>query len=150
MNNDYRFQNENPGNGSGGMPPVDLGSPILSGRNYAITSLVLAVGSLVFAFMGCCCINLIPAILAIIFASVSRRRDGKFSGIAVAGLVIGIVSIVLTLILFAIGVYIGIEVANNPDGEVAKAFGNAFYNRYGVTFQEYVENMMKQFGITVE
>lgn len=148
MNNDYHFQNEDPG--SGGMPPVNLGAPRQTGRNFAITSLVLAAGSLVFAFMGCCCINLIPAILAIIFACMSRKRDGKFSGIAIAGLVIGIVSIVLTLILFAIGVYIGMEVANNPDGEVAKAFDNAFYNRYGVTFQEYVENMMKQFGITVE
>ena len=137
MNNDYQFQND-PNNG--GMPPVNLG-PARTGRNMAIASLVLAVVSVGMVFAGCCCVNVIPAILAIVFACISRRRDGKFSGIAIAGLDIGIVALVLTLVLFGIGVYIGVELTNNPDGAVAQAFNNAFQSRYGMTFDEYMERM---------
>ena len=59
-------------------------------KGYAVTSLVLGIVSLV-----CCCltsVSLICAVLAIIFAVVSRRQNGTFSGMATAGLVCGIVA----------------------------------------------------------
>ena len=141
MDYDFQFNNQSENNG---MPPVDLGTPEKNGRTMAISSLILAAVSIFLLFMGCCCINLIPAILAVVFAAISKKRDGKMSGIAIAGLVIGIISIVLTVILLVMVIYIGVQISNNPTGEIARAMDQAFLQRYGVTFQEYLDQFMQQ------
>ena len=143
MNNDYQFQND-PNNG--GMPPVNLG-PARTGRNMATVSMILALVSIAMMFAGCCGFNLIPAVLAIVFSITSRRRDGAFSGVALAGLIIGIVSLVLSLIVLVLAVYIGIQIVNDPEGTVAKAFNDAFYSRYGMSFEEYMDRIL---GATAE
>ena len=78
-------------------------------NGYAIASLVLGVISILSCC--CCCTNVfgllamgITAILAIVFAFVSKKNsDGKMDAKAIAGLVLGIVSVVV-LLLFAIAI----------------------------------------------
>ncbi len=77
-------------------------------NGYAIASLVLGIVSLLFCC--CCCANvfgLIPmgicAVLAIVFAFLSKKDGGKMQAIAIAGLVLGIVSI-LVLLLFLVAI----------------------------------------------
>ena len=58
------------------------------GRGYSVASLVLGIFGLV-----CCClgpVGLIPAVLAIVFAVISRRRLGALDGMGTAGLICGI------------------------------------------------------------
>jgi flagellar biosynthesis protein FlhB len=83
-----------------------------SQNGYAIASLVLGIVSI----LSCCCgctsilgliVMGISAILAIVFAFVSKKNaDGKMDAKAIAGLVLGIVSIVV-LLLFTV-VMVGI------------------------------------------
>ena len=140
MNNDYQFQNDNLG-----MPPVDLGTPAKSGHGMAVASLVLSIVSIALLFFGCCCINIIPAIVAIVFAAISAKRDGKMSPMAIIGLVIAIICIVLSLVLLGFVIYIGVEIARNPDGEIMKAmeraFDEPFRQMYGMGFREYIDQI---------
>lgn len=70
---------------------------------FAVTALVLGCCSIfLFIFYG------IVPILAIVFGGVAMRRakehNLKPSGMAIAGLVLGIVFLVFTIILFAAGI----------------------------------------------
>ena len=61
-------------------------------RGWSVASMVLGILSIL-----CCCLTyggLIMAVLAIIFAIVSRRNLGYFDGMAIAGLVTGIIGLV--------------------------------------------------------
>ncbi len=78
-------------------------------NGYAIASLVLGIVSV----LSCCCcctsgmgliVMGVCAILAIVFAFVSKKNaDGKMDGKAIAGLVLGIVAIVM-LLLFLVAI----------------------------------------------
>ena len=94
MNNEFNFQSTTPA------PQKKNG--------YAVASLVLGIASLLLCC--CCCANvfgLIPmgicAVLAIVFACLSKKDGGKMQPIAIAGLVLGIVSI-LVLLLFLVAI----------------------------------------------
>ena len=150
MNYDYQFQND--GNQNGGMPPVNLGgTPAKDGRSMAVASLVLSIVSVALLFFGCCCVNLIPAILAIVFAFVSKKRDGKMSVMAIVGLVIAIICLVFTLVLFGFAVYIGMELVNNPDGEIAKTMKKTldgyFEQIYGMGFREFMDQYANESAV---
>lgn len=95
MNNEFNFQPTTPA------PQKKNG--------YAVASLVLGIASLLLCC--CCCANvfgLIPmgicAVLAIVFACLSKKDGGKMQPIAIAGLVLGIVSI-LVLLLFLVACF---------------------------------------------
>lgn len=144
MNYDYQFQNDS-GNNNGGMPPVNLGTPAKNGHGMALASLILSIVSILLLFFGCCCINLIPAIVAIVFAAISAKRDKKMSAMAIIGLVVAIICIVLSLILLGLVIYIGVEIVNNPDGEIMqameRAFDEPFRRMYGMGFREYIDQI---------
>lgn len=82
-------------------------------NNYAIASLVLGILSVVTCC--CCCVETlgliltgVSAVLAIVFAFLSKKNtDGKMDGKAIAGLILGIVGIVmlLTLLVSIVGTY---------------------------------------------
>ena len=94
MNNEFDFQSY---------------TPSAEKKNgYAVASLVLGIASLLLCC--CCCASvfgLIPmgicAVLAIVFACLSKKDGGKMQAIAIAGLVLGIVSI-LVLLLFLVAI----------------------------------------------
>ena len=106
MNNEFNFQS----NSFGGFEPVQKKSQ----NNYAIASLVLGIVSILCCC--CCCfaetIGLIimgvSAVLAIVFAFLSKKNaNGKMDAKAIAGLILGIVAIVMLLLFLAaiVGVY---------------------------------------------
>ena len=66
-----------------------------NGKGFAITSMVLGLVGLFVAALPC-------GILAIVFAAISRKKIK--SGMATAGLVLGIIDLVTWLILIIIGV----------------------------------------------
>ncbi len=73
---------------------------------FSIASLVLGILSL----LCCCipyanCIEVVICILAIVFGAVSKKNsDGKKSPFAIAGLVCGIIGLVLYIVLIIIGI----------------------------------------------
>ena len=69
-------------------------------KGLAITSMVLGIVSLVIPFVG-----LLTAILAIIFGAVSRSHNEGGRGMAIAGIVCGIIALVggiVIIILIAV------------------------------------------------
>ena len=65
-------------------------------NGFSIASLVLGILSI-----ACCCFNYIPlilGILSVIFAIIDKKNNATMNGMAIAGLICGIVSIVLALI----------------------------------------------------
>ncbi len=111
-------------------PPTNTGKP------FAIASLVLGI----VGICSCCCciywLNLIFGALAIVFAIVSARtsKDKKMSGLAIAGLILGILAVLIFLALFAFDLWfmsIPEEEFDKMFGEAIKtAFGEEFYNEY--------------------
>ncbi len=76
------------------------------GRGFAIASMILGIVSVV---LFCTCINIPLAVAAIILAIVQFVKNGK-NGMAIAGLITGIASIVLCIVfwvLLSIGVIDG-------------------------------------------
>ena len=83
-------------------PPPPHSTPS-DGHGLAVASLVLGILSVVFF---CCAWALLPiplicSVLAIVFSAVSRRLSRRFSGQAIAGLILGILSLTLTVLLFS-------------------------------------------------
>ena len=102
MNNEFNFQSN--------LEPAQKKPQ----NGYAIASLVLGIVSVLCCC--CCCfadtLGLIlmgvAAVLAIVFAFLSKKNtNGKMDGKAIAGLVLGIVAIVMLLLFLAafVGVY---------------------------------------------
>lgn len=114
------------------MPQVELNPIAKDGKNFAIASLILGIVSILT--ICCCCINLIPAILAIVFAVIAKKRDGKMPTMALIGMILAIVAIVLTLILFGF-----LFAAASGNGDVPQTLDQAFMETYGMSFREYVE-----------
>ena len=105
MNNEFNFQS----NPYGGFEPAQKKPQ----NGYAIASLVLGIVSVVTCC--CCCVETlgliltgVSALLAIVFAFLSKKNnDGKMDAKAIAGLILGIVGIVMLLILLVsiVGTY---------------------------------------------
>lgn len=79
-----------------------------SANGWAIASLIFGILSLVIC--TCCCggtgwIPLILGALAIVFAIVSRKGQ-KMSGVAIGGLVCGIIAVVLALAVLLLGLLV--------------------------------------------
>lgn len=97
--------NPNPNGFNGGYNPNFnnmFAPPPPTYNGFAIASLVLGIVSIV-----CCCLEyfaLVPSCLAIIFALVYRTKTGRFSGVALGGLICGIVGTVfiVALIIYSI------------------------------------------------
>ena len=92
-NNDYNYdydgQNEAQGTPYAFQNVIEAKS---SSRAFAVASLVLGILSIV-----CCCftyVGLAMAIMAVVFASVSRRKMGYFDPLALTGLILGIIGVV--------------------------------------------------------
>ncbi len=71
-------------------------------KTFSIISLVSGIVGVI-----CCCylgviLNFIPAGLAIIFAFLSKKETNKFNGMAMSGLIMGITSIVLSILFLIV------------------------------------------------
>ena len=94
-------------------------------KGFGIAALVLGIISVV---LFCTCINLPLAALAIIFAIVQLVKGGK-KGLAIGGLVTGIISIVCCIIFWA-----AIFTSGSTAQDIMDQYGNGFYD-YGNELQ---------------
>lgn len=95
MNGNYNGYNNGDQGGNRGYTFQTVMDIKSRNRGFAIASMVLGIFSIL-----CCCFNyvaLIIAALSIIFAVVSRVRMGYFDGMAIAGLVLGIIGLVFAV-----------------------------------------------------
>ena len=77
-------------------------------KAFPVLGLISMICGILSVLGGCCCygITIIPAIAAVILALVEKAKRGKMSGFALAGLICGIVGVVIAigyLILMIIG-----------------------------------------------
>ncbi len=66
-----------------------------------LVSMILGIIS--FVTSGCCCINVILSIVSIVFAFRAKKLacDHRFGGMSLTGLILSIISIVMTLLILA-------------------------------------------------
>lgn len=67
-------------------------------KGMAITSLVCGILS-----VTCCCGGWLPSILALVFGIISVNRKKEQNGMAVAGIILGAIGLVISIILVATG-----------------------------------------------
>lgn len=75
------------------------------GYGISIASMILGIGALFLSWSVW--VSLICGILAVVFACVGRARDGKFSASAKAGLITGIIAIVVVIALIVCFIFFG-------------------------------------------
>lgn len=97
-----------PDNGPGAAPPYAMGDypqQRPTGNGMAVAALVLGISSLALFFLAP--FTAVLAILAIVFGAIglnrSRKRGAPKRGLAIAGLILGCVGLVTSVILFVIG-----------------------------------------------
>ena len=139
MNNEFNFQS----NPYDGFAPTQKKNK----NGFAIASLVLGIVAVLCCCCCCCSSGLglavmgVCAILAIEFAFLSKKNsDGKLSGLAIAGLVLGIVAIVILLcaLVAIIGSYSLIDTM--PEEEMLAFLEENFKPMLDEeTYNEYVE-----------
>ena len=99
MNNEPNFNNQ----GAGQNPTPQYApdpfedKPVPASRGLSITSLVLGILSV----LGCCCCTPL-GVVAVVLAIVYSKRAGKLDGMALAGLILGIIGIVFSVIAIII------------------------------------------------
>ncbi len=71
-----------------------------------IASLVLGIVSLILAFVPCCgIVSVIPAIIGLILGIVEvvkKKKAGEPKGKGIAGIVLGVVAIIVTIVWFLV------------------------------------------------
>lgn len=86
-NNQYSYNNDQYNNYNNQYSPVPQ---VEQKKTMAIWSLVMGILSVTI-----CCGGFLPAILAIVFANISKKNNEDGAGMAKAGMIMGIVGIVL-------------------------------------------------------
>lgn len=120
MDNQFSFE--------GSPMPPDPGKPKKKNDGYATASLVLGIVALVLSCPCCCCLYPVAgvcAILAIVFASISLKRNGR-NGKAIAGLILGILAL-LILIVVIVAIVASPSDATDPDLSTDQAVIDRMY-----------------------
>ena len=80
------------------------------------------------------------AVVSIVLACIAKKRNGrKMPGLARAGLIISIVTLVLLVVLMTIGIVVLVqEYQADPNGFLDRLFEEA----YGVSYDEFMEQML--------
>ena len=103
------------------------GQNIAKKNPFAITSLVLGILSILSCCCCCASVLFVPlmgilGIGAIVFAIVAKVKSKKFDGMSIAGLILGILSIVIFAIMIAMILF----VASIPLEEIERILTEAF------------------------
>lgn len=101
-------------------------APKKQNNGFAIASMVLGIISVL-----CCCIDyvsIVIAVIAIVFFAVDRKTNGKSSGMAIAGLVLGIFGIASGVLSIFSSI-----ILNNAFPELESIYNSMFESLYGET-----------------
>jgi hypothetical protein len=112
------------------------------GKGFGITSLVLGIVA-VLSVCCCCCfyfISLLLGVAAIVFAILARKQLGKFSGLALTGLILGIIAIVLFIAIFAFDLWLSTFDPAELEQFFIETFGEEAY-------KEFFDAYMKDAGL---
>lgn len=101
------------------MPPVGADGQIRiphgmptepqKGKNLPLVSLILSL-------LSFCCCGLPFSIAAIVVAVVSRNKLGRWDGLAIAGIIIGIFSVVMTVAMLVLAFFVELMAAMEGEG----------------------------------
>lgn len=108
------------------------------GKIFGIVSLVLGIIG-VLTVCCCCCLYFLSFALgaaAIVFAILSRKYLGKFSGLAIAGLILGIVAVLLFLVIFAFDLWLSALSVTEIEEIFIEMFGEEDYREF---FEAFIE-----------
>ena len=119
-------------------PPTQKNDRSRTGRAFAVASLVCGI---IGVLACCCCVyfaNLILGALAVIFSIVAAKKSKKMPGLAIAGLILGILALLIFLALFAFEVWI----TSLSEEDFNALIGDAIRDTFGEDFyKEYMEGM---------
>ena len=101
---------------------------------FGIASLVLGILALVFF---CTCINVIAGILAIVFGIIQLTQYEK-KGLAIGGLVTGIIGVLLTILLYT-SVFVNYDPGMN--GYENGSFGDIYDGIYNDIYDEVYQDI---------
>lgn len=142
MNSANNYFNRTPEQQPSYTAPLLDEKPPISGK-FGTLSLVFGI----FGLVCCCCcpfLPLIASILAIVFAVIDNRRFGAFRGIAVAGLVLGILGTLA-------GAYMAFEYAIVlsffGDPHFLELYAEAIETGDTAALEQYLEQML---GVSVD
>lgn len=141
MNQDYQFT---PQNDQSQFSPFDTNltppRPTGHAKGFSIASLSLGIASVVVCCC-CCCLYYIAialAVVAIVMACLAKRDNGgKMPPMAIAGMILAIIGIVLFLCFIAFEVFFN----SMSDEELAAMLDPFFQEAYGMSFEEFMEQM---------
>ncbi|MBQ7334873.1 MAG: DUF4190 domain-containing protein [Clostridia bacterium] len=130
MNNQFDYQNTNSA-AYNIVPPED---PNKRSKAFSIASMVLGI----VAVCSCCCCcgaYVFPAlfgVLAVIFAIVARVTSPakKFTGMAIAGLILGILALVIFILLFAFELFMFTLPEEELENMLKSLMGEEAYQEY--------------------
>ena len=100
-------------------------------KNYAKASLILGIIAVSLSCVCCCLyyLTLPLGVIAIVMAILSKKKSGgKISGMATAGLILGIIGLVLFLILVCFEAYVVSAFSSMTESEWL-----AFLEEYGLS-----------------
>ena len=111
MNTDFQYQPQNDGTGNTAFEPIPVAVESRAHKGFSVASLSLGIASICTCCCCCCWLFFLPlicSVLAIVFAFVAKAKspDKKLHGLAIAGLILGIIGLVLALCLIAVLVLI--------------------------------------------
>ena len=124
-------------------PAPQEGNRSKAGRAFAIASLVCGI---VGVLACCCCVylaNLILGALAVIFAIVAAKKSKKMPGLAIAGLILGILALLIFLALFSFELWITSLTEEDFNAMIGDAIRDAFGEDF---YKEYMDSMGFAFG----
>ncbi len=132
MDQNYDFQSNN-------FTPDSPFSPQPDNRakNYAKVSLILGIIAVFFSCLCCCFYYLALPLgaVAIVMAILSKKKNGgKLSGMALAGLILGIVGLILFLMMVCFEVYLVSAFSSMTEAEWL-----AFLEEYGFSAEDFGE-----------
>ena len=99
--NDFNFEPQN----NDSIFPLKVGHA----KGYSIAALVLGISALFFACICCCLyyLSIVLAVISIVFVFLARKDNGgKFTGMAIAGLVLAIIAIIIFMLWVGLEVYV--------------------------------------------
>ncbi len=113
--------------------PTVTEEPAIGGTHEKALGSGLSIASLILGLFGvicCSCCGLPTGVAGIILALADRIRRGRFDGIALAGLITSIVSILLFVFAFATFFFLGIMDGLMDDGMVIPPAGAFLFRRF--------------------
>ena len=143
MNQNYDYTPQNDQSYFAPYTPLE-NTPVANGhaKGYATASLWLGLSSILVCCCCCCFyyIAFILSIISIVMAFLARRDNlSKMPGKAVTGLILACIG----LVLFVLILIVEINLLLIPPEEFQTAIDQSFIDNFGMTYREFMEEMMQ-------